>query len=120
MPEDQNENDSGNPDSPANRRNAHSSSPGGYAIASFVLGILSFLTCGPCAGIPAFIFGMIELRNIRNRLSPPEGKPFALAGAILGAINSALIIAGVLFYLLFVLLMFIMRVHENRFFLPAP
>lgn len=120
MSEEQNENISNNSNSLDNRRNARPSSPGGYAIASFILGILSFVTCGPCAGIPAFILGMIELRNIRNRLSPPEGRPFALAGAILGGINSALVILAVLLYLLFILLMVIIGFHESSPFFPAP
>jgi hypothetical protein len=119
MPQEQNENVRDDSDSPAGRRNTHPSSPGGYAIASFILGILSFVTCGPFAGIPAFIFGMIELRNIRNHVAPPEGRPFALAGAILGGINSAFVILAVLLYLLFILLMFIMGVHESYSFLPA-
>lgn len=78
-------------------------SPGGYAIAAFVLGILAFVTCGPCAGIPAFILGMIELRHIKERASPVEGRPFALAGAIMGGINSALAILVILFYAGFIL-----------------
>lgn len=73
-------------------------SPSGYAIAAFVLGILSFVTCGPCAGIPALILGLVELRHIKNQASPIEGKPFALAGAILGGISSAFLIIVILFY----------------------
>lgn len=88
-------------------RQARSSSPGGYAIAAFVLGIVSFVTCGPCAGIPALIFGLIELRNIRNHTAPVEGKPFALAGAILGGINSAVVIFVIIFYLIFIILTFL-------------
>jgi O-antigen/teichoic acid export membrane protein len=79
-------------------------SPSGYAITAFVLGILSFITCGPCAGIPAFIIGMVELRNIKNRTSTVEGRPFAMAGAILGGISSALAILIILFYIVFILI----------------
>lgn len=78
--------------------------PSGYAITAFVLGILSFIMCGPCAGIPAFIIGMVELRSIKNRTSSIEGRPFAMAGAILGGINSALAILIILFYLVFILI----------------
>ncbi len=79
-------------------------SPSGYAITAFVLGILSFVTCGPCAGIPAFIIGMVELRSIKNRTSSVEGRPFALAGAILGGISSALAILIIMFYFVFILI----------------
>lgn len=78
--------------------------PSGYAITAFVLGILSFITCGPCAGIPAFIIGMVELRNIKNRVSSVEGRPFAMAGAILGGISSALAILIILFYIAFIVI----------------
>jgi hypothetical protein len=91
----------------------HRSSPGGYAIAAFVLGIISFATCGPCAGLPALIIGLIELRNIRNHVSPVEGRPFALAGAILGGINSALAILLVILYVLFMLFFFLAGTSPN-------
>ena len=42
--------------------------------------------------------GLIELRNIKNKVSPAEGRPFALVGAILGGINTALVILGLLIY----------------------
>jgi hypothetical protein len=75
-----------------------SATPSGYAIAAFVLGILSFVTCGPCAGLPAFILGLVELRNIRDKASPIEGKAFALAGTILGGISTALAMLVIMFY----------------------
>ena len=79
-------------------------SPGNYAIASLVLGILAFVACGPCTGVPALIFGMIELQNIKNHRAPVEGRPFALAGAILGGVNSALVVLWIAFSLLVMLL----------------
>ena len=72
--------------------------PSAASIIAFVLGILAFITCGPCTGVPALIIGLIELRNIKNRTSAAEGKPFALVGAILGGINTALIIFAILIY----------------------
>lgn len=81
-----------------------SATPSGYAIAAFVLGIISFVACGPCAGLPAFILGMIELRNIKDKTSPVEGKPFALAGAILGGVNAAIAALMILFYAAIVLI----------------
>ena len=85
--------------------------PSGYAIAAFVLGILSFITCGPCAGIPAFVLGMVELRHIKERASPVEGRPFALAGAILGGISSALAILMILLYI--VVILFALLAHGS-------
>jgi hypothetical protein len=77
-------------------------SPSASAIVAFVFGILAFITCGPCTGIPALIIGLIELRKIRNNLSSAEGKPFALVGAILGGINSALTLIAVLIYIIII------------------
>lgn len=81
-----------------------SGSPSGYAISAFVLGILSFALCGPCAGVPALILGLVELRNIKCLRAPAQGRPFALIGAILGGVNSALIILVILFYLAIMLI----------------
>ena len=72
--------------------------PSGFAITAFVLGILSFVTCGPCLGIPALVFGLIELQKISNRTSSVEGRPFALAGVILGGISCALAVLVILIY----------------------
>ena len=68
----------------------HAFSPSGLSIAAFVLGILSFVGCGPCFGMPALVIGLIELKNIREHGSPSEGRAFALTGAILGGISVGL------------------------------
>jgi hypothetical protein len=78
-------------------------SPSTTAIIAFVLGILSFVVCGPCAGIPALIIGLIELRNIRAMTAPPEGRAFAMAGAIMGGINAALMVILLLVYAFFII-----------------
>ena len=78
-------------------------SPSAYAIAAFVLGIVSFAMC--CAGIPALVLGLIEMRNIRNGISPTEGKPFALIGAILGGVSTVLMFVMGFLYLGFFLFM---------------
>jgi hypothetical protein len=65
-------------------------SPSGLSIAAFVLGILSFVGCGPCFGLPALVIGLIELKNIKENVSPGEGRAFALTGAILGGISVGL------------------------------
>ena len=82
---------------------APSAAPSAYAIAAFVLGIISFSMC--CAGIPALVLGLIELRNIKNRISPVEGKPFALIGAILGGASTVLMFLMGFVYLAFVVFM---------------
>ncbi len=74
----------------------------GFAIASLVLGILSFIpSFGVIFGIIAIIFGCISLSQIkRNNLS---GKGLAIAGIILGIIGILFTVAfiGFIFYLEF-------------------
>ncbi len=53
--------------------NASAFTPSGLSITAFVLGILSFVTCGPCFGIPAIVIGLIELQKIKNRTASAEG-----------------------------------------------
>jgi len=96
-----------------------SPSPGGVAIAVFVMGILSFMMCGPCTGIPALIVGLIELRNIRDRRSPDEGKAFAMAGAILGAANTGMAILVLLFYSV-AIVSFLIALSNSGFEWPPP
>ena len=71
-----------------------------------MLGILSFVLCGPCTGIPALIVGLIELKNIKEKMSSEEGKAFALTGAILGGANLALAIMAILLYVVMILFFF--------------
>jgi hypothetical protein len=78
-------------------------SPSAYAIAAFALGIVSFSMC--CAGIPALVLGLIELRNIKNRISPAEGKPFAMIGTILGGVSTVLMFVIGFFYAAFIMFM---------------
>lgn len=82
-------------------------SPSGLSIAAFVLGILSFMGCGPCFGLPALVIGLVELKNIRDNASSAEGRAFALTGAILGGISVglAVLIAGI--YTLIILFAFL-------------
>jgi len=77
------------------------SSPSGLSIAAFVLGIVSLIGCGPCLGIPALITGLIELGRIKSYTSAQEGRPFALAGAIMGGISTGLAVLAILFYIVF-------------------
>ena len=93
--------------------NASAFTPSGLSITAFVLGILSFVTCGPCFGIPALILGLIELQNIKNRRSSTEGRPFALTGTILGGISSALALLLIVFYIVMILVVIVAGVAGN-------
>ena len=59
----------------------------GKAIASFVLGMCSFVMC--CVtGVPALIFGTMGLIDINNPKKNVTGKGFAITGIVLGSIWS--------------------------------
>jgi hypothetical protein len=73
----------------------------GQAIASMVLGILSFVACGPIFSVPAIILGKIALDKIRRGVMSPDSQSFAKAGTILGWINLALFVAGFALFVLF-------------------
>ena len=76
----------------------------GLSIAAFVLGLISFIGCGPCFGLPALVIGLMELQNIKNQVSSREGRAFALAGAILGGVSLALTILIVAFYVVVIVI----------------
>ncbi len=62
----------------------------GFAIAGFVLGILSILVLGLLFGILAIIFSAISLNRIRKFDGLYKGKGLATAGLIMGIIGLAL------------------------------
>jgi hypothetical protein len=72
---------------------------GSSAIAALVLGILSIVMCGPCAGLPAAILGWNELQAIKTGSAPLAGRGFAQAGMILGLISLLWLLLGLLFFL---------------------
>ncbi len=74
----------------------------GLAIASMVLGILSFVLCGPLCSIPAVILGHMSLGRIRRGVMPPDSRNFALVGTIIGYVNIALVALGILWMMVFV------------------
>ncbi len=70
----------------------------GLAIASMVLGIISFVCGGPFAALPAVICGHLANGKIRRGEMARDAKGFATAGLVLGYINLAVITLGVLAY----------------------
>lgn len=62
--------------------------PGG-AVASLIMGILSFVCLGPVLGIPAIIAGHMARSQIAKSGGRLTGEGIALAGLILGYVNLA-------------------------------
>ncbi|MBX6315577.1 MAG: DUF1559 domain-containing protein [Isosphaeraceae bacterium] len=71
----------------------------GKAIASLVLGLLSFL-CVFFTGIPAIILGILGLNDIDRSQGRLKGRGLAVGGIVTGSIGTVLIGAGVLIALL--------------------
>ena len=61
----------------------------GMAVASLVLGILSFVMCSVFTGIPAIICGHISRSRIRSSAGTLTGDGLGLAGLIMGYVNLA-------------------------------
>ena len=59
----------------------------GKAIASLVLGLCSFVTC-LLTGLPAILFGILGLIDIKNPQKRLTGSGFAIAGIALGSLTS--------------------------------
>lgn len=75
---------------------------GGMAVASLVLGILAFLTCG-LTSLIGLILGIISLVKIGNKKESQSGRGMAIAGTVLSGINILLlpfyigIVAGIMY-----------------------
>jgi hypothetical protein len=74
----------------------------GRAIASLVLMLLAFFTCGPFLSIPALILGKQELDAIRLGQAPRAGETLAKIGFYGGIAITVLYCLGGLLYGLFV------------------
>lgn len=61
----------------------------GFAIASFVLGLIPFTILGPFAAV---ILGIVGLDRIRKHPERYRGKGFAVAGIILGLLVAVLLL----------------------------
>lgn len=68
----------------------------GFAIAGFVLGLVSLFFAGILLGILAIIFSAISLGRIQNSGGALNGKGFAIAGLVLGIVGvvGAIIVLG--------------------------
>jgi hypothetical protein len=73
---------------PAGYQIPHKAGTSGFAIASFVLGILGLFLL---SGVLSIIFGIVALVKIRN--VPQRGKGFAIAGLALSAVWLATVVA---------------------------
>ena len=71
----------------------------GLAIASMVLGIVSFLGCGCLTGILAIILAKIAKGQIRMSNGQQEGEGFATAGLILGIVATIMTILFIILYI---------------------
>ena len=72
------------------------------ATTVLVLGILSIVLCGFLSGVPAWIIGSTELKNIKIGITDPSDKVIAQTGVVLGIIGTlfsvlwlALALAGI-------------------------
>ena len=70
--------------------NSYTTTTSGKAIASLVLGLISF-ACFLFTGIPAIILGAMGLSDISHSKGRVEGKGMAIAGIVTGSIGSLLI-----------------------------
>lgn len=73
--------------------------PPGVAVASLVLGILSFVCLGPFGSIPAVICGHVAQGKIKAAAGTLGGYGIALAGLITGYVNLALSVLLIPLYL---------------------
>ncbi|MEJ7833921.1 MAG: DUF4190 domain-containing protein [Nocardioides sp.] len=67
------------------------------AVVALVLGILSFVACGPFTGIPAIFVGRSAIRQIDQSGGREGGRGLAQAGLWLGVANTvlaALVVVG--------------------------
>ena len=69
---------------------------GNKAMISLILGILSFLCCGPFTGIPGAILGKMEMDAIKQGRSPETNLGMAKAGFWISIIATGLWIVGVI------------------------
>src|SRR5262249_13718995 len=70
----------------------------GSAVWSMILGLISFVTCGPLTAIPAVILGHVALRKIQTEIRPGKGQ--ALTGLIAGYVNIGIALLAIPFFVI--------------------
>ncbi|MGB7537995.1 MAG: DUF4190 domain-containing protein [Anaerolineales bacterium] len=101
----------------------NSVSTNALAIASLILGIVSFPTafcygCGMIFAVAAIVIGLIARSQIKQSGGRQGGDGLALAGLILGSVVAALVIVGAVCYLLFLLIMILIPAGSDYSMLP--
>ncbi|HTU21321.1 MAG TPA: DUF1559 domain-containing protein [Gemmataceae bacterium] len=81
------------------RRRAEGSS--GKALASLILGIVSFCGCVCFTGLPAIVLGILSLLDIGRAAGLMTGKPMAIIGIVLGSLGTFCTPIGLYFGLMF-------------------
>jgi hypothetical protein len=74
------------------------------AMASMILGILSFFGLAAIASVPAVVLGHVVLSQIRRGELSDRARGMAMAGLVLGYINLALAMVG--FFLIVIFFVF--------------
>jgi hypothetical protein len=65
------------------------------AVVALILGIVSFVFCGPFTSIPAFFVGRSAVKEIDASQGRIGGRGMATAGWILGLINMILVVLAI-------------------------
>jgi hypothetical protein len=73
-------------------------------VFSLVLGILSFICCGPFSGIPGAILGKMEMDAIKQGRAPESNMGMAKAGVWISVAGTVL---SILFFILALLFGFL-------------
>ena len=87
------------------------------AVASLVLGIVSWFFCPVVAGVLAIVFGYIGRRNVRESNGALQGEGFCTAGLVLGFINLGIALLAVVIVLIVVI---IAAASSNAWNMAAP
>jgi len=69
-----------------------------------VLGILSLIVCGPLLGVPAWIMGRSDLKDMDTAHMDASGRDVTKVGMILGMISTALFALGCLVFVVLLVL----------------
>lgn len=79
-----------------------------------MLGILSLVMCGVFAGIPAWIMGNGDLREMDANAMDPSGRSLTNAGRIMGMVSCILTLVGLVVVVLLFALGFLGAFMSHR------